>query len=95
MPEAVTLTREDSVEINPLYMLRWEDSQDSHVLLYPEGVVKLNSTAGEILKRCTTKIAIGELIDELESVFVDGEVASGVLKFLEMAHAKGWIRRNT
>ena len=41
------------VEINPVYLFRWEESQNAHILLYPEGVVKLNDTAAEILKTCT------------------------------------------
>ena len=32
--------------------LQWEPAQNAHVLLYPEGMVKLNASAGEILKRC-------------------------------------------
>jgi pyrroloquinoline quinone biosynthesis protein D len=95
MPQQVKLTHDDRVEINPMYLFRWEESQDAHVLLYPEGVVKLNATAGEILKRCTPEKTIGTLIEELESVFVDGDVANGVLKFLEVSHAKGWIRRQS
>ena len=34
------------------FRLQWEPAQDCHVLLYPEGMVKLNQSAGEILKRC-------------------------------------------
>src|SRR5262249_58446441 len=34
------------------FRLQWEPAQAAHVLLYPEGMVKLNSSAGEILKRC-------------------------------------------
>ena len=25
--------------LNPMYLFRWEPTQDSHVLLYPEGIV--------------------------------------------------------
>jgi len=32
--------------------LQWEPAQDAHVLLYPEGMVKLNQSAGEIMRRC-------------------------------------------
>ncbi|PKM00078.1 MAG: pyrroloquinoline quinone biosynthesis peptide chaperone PqqD [Gammaproteobacteria bacterium HGW-Gammaproteobacteria-9] len=39
-------------EIRPPFLFRWEDSQQAHVLLYPEGIVKLNVTGGEILRRC-------------------------------------------
>jgi hypothetical protein len=49
-------------EINPVFLFRWEDTQDSYVLLYPEGVVKLNPTAGEILKHCTGEATLGEML---------------------------------
>ena len=32
--------------------MQWEPAQDSYVLLYPEGMIKLYQGAGEILKRC-------------------------------------------
>ena len=35
--------------------LRWEPAQEAHVLLYPEGMVKLNGSAGAILSRCHGK----------------------------------------
>ena len=38
--------------LNPIYLFRWEATQDAHVLLYPEGIVKLNRTAGEIIELC-------------------------------------------
>ncbi len=93
MTETVPLTRDDHIEINPLYIFRWEETQDSHVLLYPEGVVKLNQTAGAILDRVNRGLSVGEAIEDLEREYVEGEIADGVLKFLEMSHAKGWIRR--
>ena len=34
------------------FRLQWEPAQEAHVLLYPEGMVKLNGSAGEIMKRC-------------------------------------------
>ena len=37
--------------IASLFRLQWEAVQNSWVLLYPEGMVKLNGSAGEILKR--------------------------------------------
>jgi pyrroloquinoline quinone biosynthesis protein D len=32
--------------------LRWEPARAAHVLLYREGTVKLNGSAGAILSRC-------------------------------------------
>ena len=84
-------------ELNPMFLFRWEDTQDSYVLLYPEGVVKLNPTAGEILKRCTGGATLAQMIEELTGLFTGppAQVEQGVRKFLEVSHAKGWIRYRT
>lgn len=81
-------------EIAPLFLFRWEDTQDAYVLLYPEGVVKLNETAGEILKRCDGEHTVSAVIEQLQRTFAEPpeRVASGVHKFLEVSYAKGWIR---
>ena len=69
-------------ELNPMFLFRWEDTQDAYVLLYPEGVVKLNSTAGEILRRCDGQRTVAAVIDELQHIFAEPpeRVASGVRK---------------
>ncbi|HWQ37990.1 MAG TPA: pyrroloquinoline quinone biosynthesis peptide chaperone PqqD [Burkholderiales bacterium] len=81
--------------INPLFLLRWEHTQQAYVLLYPEGVVKLNDTAGEILKRCDGRHTVGELVEEITREFAadPARIGESVQKFLEVSHAKGWIRR--
>lgn len=84
----------DRYRINPMYLFRWEDTQDAYVLLYPEGIVKLNQTAGEIIKRCDGLRTVGEMVAELQAAFPgdDARVAAGVHEFLEVFRAKGWIR---
>lgn len=82
-------------EIRPPFLFRWEDSQHAHVLLYPEGIVKLNATGGEILQRCDGKTSVAELIDQLALSYNASDVdtiRNGVLNFLEVSHGKGWIR---
>ncbi|EOK5619387.1 pyrroloquinoline quinone biosynthesis peptide chaperone PqqD, partial [Escherichia coli] len=37
------------------YRLQWEAAQESHVVLYPEGMAKLNETAAAILELVTGK----------------------------------------
>ena len=92
--DAIELTAGSSL-VNPMYLFRWEPTQDSHVLLYPEGIVKLNQTAGDIIERCDGKHTVAELIAELQQRYPgdDDRVAEGVYKFLEVFRAKGWIRR--
>ena len=85
---------DDTPVLNPMFLFRWEQTQESYVLLYPEGVVKLNDTAGEILKRCDGSHTVAGLVSELQTVFAEAPetVEAGVRKFLEVSHAKGWIR---
>ena len=81
--------------LNPMYLFRWEDTQNAYVLLYPEGIVKLNQTAGEIIKRCDGEHTVADMVIELQQSFPgdDERVADGVYRFLEVFRAKGWIRR--
>lgn len=95
MSEQLTFQPGDRPALSPMFLLRWEKTQDAHVLLYPEGVIKLNGSAAEILKRCTGETTVADMVDELKALFVDvgaGEIEIGINKFLETAHAKGWIR---
>ncbi|HEY0834305.1 MAG TPA: pyrroloquinoline quinone biosynthesis peptide chaperone PqqD [Azospirillum sp.] len=81
----------DVVEINPLYLFRWEEPQQAHVLLYPEGVVKLNDAAAEILKTCDGVRTVDEVVADLSARF-DADVRDDVMEFLEVARAQDWIR---
>lgn len=75
------------------YRFQWEPAQDCYVLLYPEGMVKLNGAAAEILKRVSeNKQTVAELIAELRVAFNGEDLADDVYKFLEEAHDNDWIR---
>jgi pyrroloquinoline quinone biosynthesis protein D len=91
--ESQTLALDAKPRHSPRYMFRWEASQNAWLLLYPEGVIKLNAVAGEILKRCNGQIDVAALLDELEAVFdAPAEaVREGALSFLTTARDKGWI----
>ena len=94
MSEQLLVRAHDRPALNPMFLLRWEKTQDAYVLLYPEGVIKLNASAAEILKRCTGETTVAALVGELKALFVDGgaEIEHGIYRFLETSHAKGWIR---
>ena len=49
------------------YRLQWEEVQKAWVLLYPEGMVKLNGSAGEIMHRLDGAKSVQAVIDELEA----------------------------
>lgn len=84
----------DSVPILALgYRFQWEEAQDCYVLLYPEGMVKLNGGAAEILKRISEKKqTVAELIAALKVAFNGADLDGDVYKFLEEAYGNDWIR---
>ena len=74
------------------FRLQWEEVQKSWVLLYPEGMVKLNGSAGEIMQRLNGKKTVQDLIAELERDFAAQALASDVLDFLAIALRQGWVK---
>jgi pyrroloquinoline quinone biosynthesis protein D len=74
-----------------LYRLQWEEAQQAHVLLFPEGMVKLNRSAGEILRRCDGERTTGQIITELETAFEAAALGAEVCAFLEFAVEKRWV----
>jgi pyrroloquinoline quinone biosynthesis protein D len=80
------------VEIGRHYRFQWEPAQNAHVLLFPEGMVKLPGSSGEIMKRVNGSATVGEIILELERAFPGADLRGDVIEFLEHAHGKGWIR---
>ena len=75
----------------PMYRLQFEPAQDAWVLLYPEGMVKLNMPAAEILKRCDGARSVGEIVGELETAFARTGLAGDVEAFLAQARERGWL----
>jgi pyrroloquinoline quinone biosynthesis protein D len=61
-------------------------------LLYPEGMVKLNTSAGEILKRLDGEKTMQALITELETAFEASGLQKEVLGFLDIAMKQGWVK---
>jgi len=73
------------------FRLQWEPAQDCHVLLYPEGMVKLNQSSGEILKRCDGQRNVATIVGELEVVFAAAGLERDVIGFLEIAQKQRWV----
>ncbi len=75
------------------FRLQWEPVQKAHVLLYPEGMVKLNGTASEILSRCDGVKSVATIIAELEKLFDQTGLDADVVAFLDIACAQRWVER--
>jgi pyrroloquinoline quinone biosynthesis protein D len=74
------------------FRLQWEAAQNAHVLLYPEGMIKLNTSAGEILKRCDGATTIADITADLERAFAASDLSEDVIRFINMAVEKKWLK---
>jgi pyrroloquinoline quinone biosynthesis protein D len=74
------------------FRLQWEAAQNAHVLLYPEGMVKLNTSAGEIMKRCDGAATIADITSDLERAFATSNLSADVIRFVTMGVDKRWLR---
>jgi pyrroloquinoline quinone biosynthesis protein D len=74
------------------FRLQWEAAQNAHVLLYPEGMIKLNTSAGEILKRCDGTTTIADITADLERAFATSNLSEDVIRFVIMAVEKKWLK---
>lgn len=77
--------------VSKRFRLQWEEAQQAWVLLYPEGMVKLNQSAGEILRRCDGARSVIEVVADLEQAFATTGLEADVLAFLELARKQQWV----
>lgn len=90
---------DNTVEIHPAnvpaiangFRLQFEEAQDTWVLLYPEGMVKLNPSASEILQRCDGKASMADIVKNLETTFDTSGLSDDVQAFLTIAREQHWI----
>ena len=71
--------------------LQWEPAQDAHVLLYPEGMVKLNGSAGAIMSRCDGVRTLADIVSDLERTYGATGLAADVRAFVTLAVEKHWL----
>jgi len=71
--------------------LQFEQAQDSWVLLYPEGMARLNPSAAEILKRCDGSLSVKEITAELEIAFSTSNIEDEVQQLTQAAKQRGWL----
>jgi pyrroloquinoline quinone biosynthesis protein D len=71
--------------------LQWEAAQDAHVLLYPEGMVKLNGTAGAIMSRCDGVRTVADIVADLERTYSQSGLTKDVVAFVALAVQRRWL----
>jgi pyrroloquinoline quinone biosynthesis protein D len=86
------LRAESRLAVGRGFRLQWEPAQNAYVLLYPEGMIKLNVSAGEILKRCDGAATIADITADLERAFGASDLSEDVMSFVVMAVEKRWLQ---
>ncbi len=73
------------------FRLQWESAQEAHVLLYPEGMVKLNASAAAILTRCDGARTVTDIIADLERTYSAEGLGEDIIFFLRTALERNWL----
>ena len=73
------------------FRLQWEPAQEAHVLLYPEGMVKLNNSAAAIMTRCDGVRTVADIVADIERPYGVTGLAGDVGAFVVMARDNGWL----
>lgn len=93
MPKTVAL--KSVCKLKHGFRLQWEKAQDSHVLLYPEGMVKLSDSAAQILLLCDGLNSGDEVVSLLTAKFPEAKgIAEDIKEFLQEAMTNGWLEEN-
>jgi len=78
--------------LNSMFRFQYEPAQNCHVLLFPEGMVKLNDSASEILKLIDGKNSVQQIVKLLGEKFSQaGDLTDDVTEFLITAVEKKWV----
>jgi pyrroloquinoline quinone biosynthesis protein D len=73
------------------FRLQWEEVQQCFVVLYPEGMVQLNRSAGEIMKRCDGERDLSAIVADLEAAYGVAGLAPEVRSFVALAAKQKWL----
>ena len=76
------------------HRFQWEDAQGCFVILFPEGMVKLNGGAGEVLNQVDGKRSVADIVAILKAKFPDApDLDQDIIGMIELALEKAWLRQ--
>lgn len=76
------------------HRFQWEEAQNCFVILFPEGMVKLNGGAGEVLNQIDGQRSVADIVVILKAKFSDvPDLENDVVGMIELALEKAWLRQ--
>lgn len=89
-----TIQHSDVFALAHHHRFQWEEAQNSYVILFPEGMVKLHGGAGEVIKRVDGKASVADIVADLKATFPDAqEIEKDILGMFDLAVGKAWLRK--
>jgi pyrroloquinoline quinone biosynthesis protein D len=71
--------------------LLYDDVREEHMLLVPEGAVRLNPTAAEVLELCDGEHSLDEIVGALSARYVGFDLREDVQELVEGMTQKGLL----
>jgi pyrroloquinoline quinone biosynthesis protein D len=71
--------------------LRYDEVREEHLLLVPEGAVRLNPTAAEVLSLCDGERSMDEIVDVLSARYQGADVGDDVRELVDGMSEKGLL----
>ena len=71
--------------------LGYDEVREEHLLLVPEGVVRLNPTAAEVLELCDGERSLDEIAGALSARYEGADVRDDVLELVDAMAQRGLV----
>ena len=71
--------------------LRYDEVREEHVLLIPEGAVRLNPTAAGVLELCDGERSLDDIVGTLSARYEGADVREDVLELVDAMAQRGLV----
>jgi pyrroloquinoline quinone biosynthesis protein D len=71
--------------------LGYDDVRDEHLLLIPEGLVRLNPTAAEVLELCNGERSLDDIVGALSARYEGADVRDDVVELVDAMTQRGLV----
>ena len=71
--------------------LRYDDVREEHQLLIPEGVVRLNPTAAEVLGMCDGERSLDDIVGALSARYEGADIGDDVRQLVDALAQRGLV----
>jgi pyrroloquinoline quinone biosynthesis protein D len=71
--------------------LRYDEVREEHLLLIPEGAVRLNPTAAEVLELCDGARSLDDIVGALSARYEGADVRDDVVELVDAMAQRGLV----